>query len=117
MVLDAALRGTALPTLSLFSITSSDYVVLTYFPQSLTQTRLHFQNIVAGFTDEDEAAIVDWKEDLTPRGEVTKREKGKERVSDVGAGAGGGAVASVTGSGSGSASAKKKRKNDGRVVS
>lgn len=80
------------------------------YHQSLTQTRLHFQNIVAGFTRDDEAALIDWKEDLSPRGEVTKTEKGKERVSDVGVGVSGG------GSASAASSAKKKRKSDGRVA-
>ena len=35
--------------------------------QSLVQTRLHFQNVVAGFTPQDEEMLVDWKLDLTPR--------------------------------------------------
>ncbi|KAK3628476.1 hypothetical protein LTR56_003855 [Elasticomyces elasticus] len=51
--------------------------------ESLTQTRLHFQNIVAGFSAEDEASLVHWKEDYTPHppkpGETSR--KGKERVS------------------------------------
>ena len=55
--------------------------------QSLAQTRQHFENIVAGFTDEDEAALVDVKEDTTSRrakdGEQGKdsRKKGKKRLS------------------------------------
>jgi hypothetical protein len=52
------------------------------------QTRLHFQNIVAGFTDEDEASLVDWKTDTTPRlrpgDETRSSRKGKERVSSGG---------------------------------
>ncbi|KAK5681115.1 hypothetical protein LTS10_006876 [Elasticomyces elasticus] len=51
--------------------------------ESLTQTRLHFQNIVAGFSAEDEASLVYWKEDFTPHppkpGDTSR--KGKERVS------------------------------------
>lgn len=59
----------------------------------MTQTRLHFQNIVAGFTPEDEAALVDWKEDfapLPPKPGVDPRpsRKGKERVSSGGGGDG-----------------------------
>ena len=34
--------------------------------KSLPQTRLHFQNIVAGFTADDEKHFIDWREDLTP---------------------------------------------------
>lgn len=82
------------------------------YAQSLTQTRLHFQNIVAGFTDDDEAAQVDWREDLTPRGDAVKREKGKERESLGESRAGGGSAVA-----SGSGSARKKRRSDGRVVS
>lgn len=33
--------------------------------QTIQQTRLHFQNLVAGFTAEDEAATILWKEDFT----------------------------------------------------
>ncbi|KAK3713795.1 hypothetical protein LTR37_008281 [Vermiconidia calcicola] len=95
--------------------------------ESLNQTRLHFQNIVAGFTDEDEVGFVDWKTDNTPRtkpGEEAKGgRKGKERV-----GSGGGGADRVAGSstqkpgkdrekshsgGSASGSAKKKRNSDG----
>ncbi|KAK3721825.1 hypothetical protein LTR37_002991 [Vermiconidia calcicola] len=95
--------------------------------ESLTQTRLHFQNIVAGFTDEDEAAFVHWKTDNTPRtkpGEEAKSgRKGKERVS-LGGGGGDGVAGSSTqkpgkereksySAGSASGSVKKKRKSDG----
>lgn len=49
------------------------------------QTRLHFQNIVAGFTDEDEASLVDWKTDNSPRlrpgEEARSGRKDKERMS------------------------------------
>ncbi|KAL1589243.1 hypothetical protein WHR41_02006 [Cladosporium halotolerans] len=34
--------------------------------ESLAQTRLHFRSVLAGFSAEDEAALVDWKEDTTP---------------------------------------------------
>ena len=99
--------------------------------KSITQTRLHFQNIVAGFTPEDEARYVDWKEDFTSHppkpGEETKASrKGKERLS---AGGGDGvAGSSNTGSpgrvkatrekgsnaaGSGASQAKKKRRSGG----
>lgn len=56
----------------------------------MAQTRLHFQNIVAGFTEEDEAALIDWKTDNAPRptkdGEKENggRRKGKKRLSSGG---------------------------------
>ncbi|KAF2716239.1 hypothetical protein K431DRAFT_210587, partial [Polychaeton citri CBS 116435] len=64
--------------------------------ESLAQTRLHFQNIIAGFTAADEASMVDWKEDLSPlpskdgsSGDAgTSGRKGKQR-SSLGASAGG----------------------------
>ncbi|EMC94909.1 hypothetical protein BAUCODRAFT_34912 [Baudoinia panamericana UAMH 10762] len=53
--------------------------------ESLVQTRLHFQNLAAGFTPEDEATRVRWKEDFTPHppkpGEDGR--KGKSRVSST----------------------------------
>lgn len=53
---------------------------------------MHFQNIVAGFTDGDEARLIDWKEDFSPRSpkpgaadpELKGSRKGKERESLVG---------------------------------
>lgn len=60
-------------------------------PQSIAQTRLHLQNIVAGFSKDDEEALVDWKEDFRPHPTKTGEEqnpgrKGKERSSAAGAG-------------------------------
>ncbi|KAK5175355.1 uncharacterized protein LTR77_000494 [Saxophila tyrrhenica] len=98
--------------------------------ESLTQTRLHFQNIVAGFTDEDEAKMVDYKTDNTPRlkpGEEPRgSRKGKERMSSGGGGGGGDGVAGSSaqktdksrskndaGGGSTPGSASKKRKSGG----
>ncbi|KAK3111217.1 hypothetical protein LTR53_013746 [Teratosphaeriaceae sp. CCFEE 6253] len=66
--------------------------------ESLSQTRLHFQNQVAGFTAADEAALVDWKEDCAPHppkpGERPDprgkgKGKGKERVASGQQGAAG----------------------------
>lgn len=70
---------------------------------------------MAGFTADDEAALVDWVEDLTPRGEATKKGtgKGKERVSEIGVSGG---VATASAGGGSGGNAKKKRKSDGRVV-
>jgi hypothetical protein len=53
--------------------------------QSLVQTRLHFQNIIAGFDSEDEATFIDWHESLEPRlskagADPRSVRKGKERV-------------------------------------
>lgn len=99
MVFDAALRG-------LLFCPVCSHVHRSNSLQSLTQTRLHFQNIVAGFTSEDEAALVDWREDFTPRGDAAReKDKGKQRAGDVGV------AAATTGS------AKKKRRSDGRAVS
>lgn len=56
----------------------------------MAQTRQHFENIIAGFTDEDEAALVDWKEDTSPNPtkdvEQNKDglQKGKKRLSSGG---------------------------------
>ncbi|TKA74826.1 hypothetical protein B0A55_05935 [Friedmanniomyces simplex] len=63
------------------------YEVLSWYSfircESLTQTRLHFQNIVAGFSPEDEAALVQCKEDSTPHpprpGEGSRKGKERER--------------------------------------
>ncbi|KAK5119312.1 hypothetical protein LTR85_007668 [Meristemomyces frigidus] len=97
--------------------------------ESITQTRLHFQNIVAGFTSEDEAEFVDWKEDKSPHSpkpgeEVKASRKGKERAS-LGGGHGVAGPSSPRGSkgkaaeqgggsgGSSAAQTKKKRKSAG----
>ncbi|KAF2478999.1 hypothetical protein BDY17DRAFT_327807 [Neohortaea acidophila] len=86
--------------------------------ESLVQTRLHFQNVLAGLTDQDEAALVDWKEDKTPRpkpgdeGHHGSSRKGKERLS--GGVAGPAPKANKTREQSDSStggSAKKKRKS------
>lgn len=90
----------------------------------MTQTRLHFQNIVAGFTDEDEAKLTDYKLDNTPRlkpGEEPRgSRKGKERVSSGGGGGDGVARSSVQktdksrskgDSGDAAGSVSKKRKS------
>ncbi|KAK4555578.1 hypothetical protein LTR86_007331 [Recurvomyces mirabilis] len=65
--------------------------------ESLAQTRLHFQNIVAGFTDEDEASFVHWRVDHSPhpakQAALVASRKGKERVSAGFAGDGAGAGA------------------------
>ncbi|KAI7498270.1 hypothetical protein KC367_g5204 [Hortaea werneckii] len=97
--------------------------------ESLAQTRLHFRNLVAGFGPDDEAAHIDYTEDLTPL--PSKREeaagvkasrKGKERASLSGAGVngggGGGAGGSPARDGEGiatpsSAGKKKKRRSEG----
>ncbi|KAK4547879.1 hypothetical protein LTR36_010598 [Oleoguttula mirabilis] len=105
--------------------------------ESMTQTRLHFQNIVAGFTPEDEAGFVDWKEDFSPHPPKAGEEqqarasrKGKERASLGGGGEGGagpsspvggsngkGKARETVGNGAGSSGAaqttKKKRKSGG----
>ncbi|RMY27826.1 hypothetical protein D0865_15918 [Hortaea werneckii] len=101
--------------------------------ESLAQTRLHFRNLVAGFTPQDEAAHRDYTEDLSPlpssgkslgdggrsREEETTvggggkgSRKGKERAILPGAGGesparGGG------GSAPSSAGKKKKRRSEG----
>ncbi|KAK3057073.1 hypothetical protein LTR09_002111 [Extremus antarcticus] len=94
--------------------------------ESLTQTRLHFQNIVVGFTEEDEAKLVDYKTDNTPRlkpGEEPRgSRKGKERMSSGGGGGDGVAGSSVQKTdksrskgdgGDAAGSASKKRKSGG----
>ena len=56
----------------------------------MAQTRLHFQSIVAGFTEEDEAALIDWTTDNTSRPtkddekDKETRHKGKKRLSSGG---------------------------------
>ncbi|KAF7186809.1 hypothetical protein HII31_11769 [Pseudocercospora fuligena] len=57
--------------------------------ETITQTRMHFQCVVAGFTTEDEEKRIHWKEDFTPHpGHETKSSrKGKERASLGGAAA------------------------------
>ncbi|KAK3675082.1 hypothetical protein LTR78_005016 [Recurvomyces mirabilis] len=66
--------------------------------ESLTQTRLHFQNIIAGFTDEDEASFVHWRVDHSPhpakQAALVASRKGKERMSAGVAGDGAGSEAS-----------------------
>lgn len=102
---------------------------LTPEKQSLTQTRLHFQNIVAGFTAEDERAHVDWPEDRTPfpsktgdesrrvskgKGKEVVREGGLEGAGDVASGARDGNPRSKgRESFGGGSSAKKKRSSRG----
>lgn len=61
---------------------------LNFTVQSIAQTRLHFQRMVAGLEsdEDDEHASVKWKEDFTPHprkpGEEPKAgRKGKERAS------------------------------------
>ncbi|KAK5136044.1 hypothetical protein LTR08_004298 [Meristemomyces frigidus] len=64
--------------------------------ESIAQTRLHFQSLVAGFNSDDEASLVDWKEDCSPHPPKPGEEasgskggrKGKERASLPGAGNG-----------------------------
>ncbi|KAK1809891.1 hypothetical protein LTR12_015743 [Friedmanniomyces endolithicus] len=72
------------------------YELLSWYSFSLTQTRLHCQNIVAGFSPEDEAALVQCREDFTPHasrpGEASRKGKERERVSS-----GQGAVAGPSG--------------------
>ncbi|QIW96817.1 hypothetical protein AMS68_002335 [Peltaster fructicola] len=96
--------------------------------ETLQQTRLHFQNIVAGFSSEDEAALVDWPTDNSPlpardgdadrgsrRKSTNPADKGKESASVA---AQNGSVASPGGKGKEKAndatkwsdSSKKKRK-------
>ncbi|KAI6812562.1 hypothetical protein KC340_g16859 [Hortaea werneckii] len=103
--------------------------------ESLAQTRLHFRNLVAGFTPHDEAAHRDYTEDLSPlpsgkshygEGGGRSREeennggggkgsrKGKERASLPGAGGESPARGGVGGSApSSSAGKKKKRRSEG----
>ena len=84
--------------------------------ESLTQTRIHFQNVVAGFTAEDEAQFVDWREDRTPHGCKTDaaKSKGKERVSFAADAGGGDGVASNSAGAAGSVQkAKDKGTPDG----
>lgn len=51
--------------------------------QSLAQTRLHFRSVLAGFSAEDEAALVDWKEDMTP---IAHAQSERRKGSSAGAG-------------------------------
>ncbi|KAK3111098.1 hypothetical protein LTR53_013996 [Teratosphaeriaceae sp. CCFEE 6253] len=92
--------------------------------ESLSQTRLHFQNQVAGFTAADEAALVDWKEDCTPhppkpgeRPEPRGKGKGKERVASgqQGAAAAGPSAGrgELTGPGGSSPAGKGKARDKG----
>jgi hypothetical protein len=99
--------------------------------QSLTQTRLHFLSLLAGFTPADEAAQVDWKTDTSPHaldgalpvsiytgleplgGEGRRKSssaggKGKERASVGGSGRASPRT-SLGGEGSGSGRRKKRR--------
>ncbi|KAI6859015.1 hypothetical protein KC323_g6778 [Hortaea werneckii] len=98
--------------------------------ESLAQTRLHFRNLVAGFTPTDEAAHTDYTEDLSPlpsaaksygdggsreevAGGMKASRKGKERASLPGGGADGGGVGGespVRGGSSAPSSAGKKKK-------
>ncbi|KXT11524.1 hypothetical protein AC579_6580 [Pseudocercospora musae] len=60
------------------------------FPsQTITQTRMHFQGVVAGFTTEDEKKRIHWKEDFTPHSghETKSSRKGKEGASFSGSAA------------------------------
>ncbi|KAI7168266.1 hypothetical protein KC352_g25409 [Hortaea werneckii] len=100
--------------------------------ESLAQTRLHFRNLVAGFTPTDEAAHIDYTEDLAPlpsagrsHGDGSREEvagatkasrKGKERASLSGGADGGvGGESPARGGSSAPASAgkKKKRRSEG----
>ncbi|KAI7342056.1 hypothetical protein KC354_g16655 [Hortaea werneckii] len=95
--------------------------------ESLAQTRLHFRNLVAGFGPDDEAAHIDYTEDLAPFLPSSKREeavglkasrKGKERASLSGVdGGGGGPGGSPARDGEGiatpSSAGKKKRRSEG----
>lgn len=88
--------------------------------QSMVQTRLYFQNIVAGFTEQDEQALVYWKEDFTPHAlKPGEDAKGSRKERDAGgaeqgrsAGKGKGREKSNS-NGSASGSAKKKRRSSG----
>ena len=94
-------------------------------PQSLTQTRLYFQNVIAGFTADDEVALVDWKTDDTPHptpaGEdaLESNRKGKVRVSSSGGGRDGvsgsskGREKSDSGASAGGGAKKKRRSGEG----
>nr|POE96444.1 hypothetical protein CFP56_56494 [Quercus suber] len=75
--------------------------------ESLAQTRIHFQNIVAGYTPEDERALVDYEEDKTPRKSKDVNRKG-HRTSE-----GGASDAGVGPSGSRTIAHGKKRKSGG----
>lgn len=71
-----------LPLLSLKCVSCS----LTPFLQTITQTRLHYQRVVAGFDNDIEGEDIKWKEDFTrhPRSaeeESRSSRKGKERAS------------------------------------
>ncbi|KAK1078552.1 hypothetical protein LTR33_007139 [Friedmanniomyces endolithicus] len=83
-------------------------------------TRLHCQNIVAGFSPEDEAALVQCREDFTPHpprpGEASRKGKERERVSSgqgAAAGPSGTRAADATGGNEASASTAKARESTG----
>jgi hypothetical protein len=109
------------------------HTLLTLSPsQSLAQTRLHFLSLLAGFTNEDESARIDWKTDTTPhapdnvlptsiytgeeplggegRRKTSSGGKGKERASLSGASGRASPRTSLGGEGSGR---KKKRRSEG----
>ncbi|KAK1811412.1 hypothetical protein LTR12_014221 [Friedmanniomyces endolithicus] len=88
--------------------------------ESLTQTRLHCQNIVAGFSPEDEAALVQCREDFTPHpprpDEASRKGKERERVSSgqgAVAGPSGTRATDATGGNEASASTAKARESTG----
>ncbi|RMY97454.1 hypothetical protein D0860_08644 [Hortaea werneckii] len=105
--------------------------------ESLAQTRLHFRNLVAGFTPTDEAAHIDYTEDLAPlpsagtihggadgsreevAGAMKASRKGKERASLPGGGGADGGDVGGEGPARGGSSApssagkKKKRRSEG----
>lgn len=86
--------------------------------QSMLQTRLHFQNVVAGFTDQDEAAQIQWPEDVTPRPGEEPKSNRKEREAVVAgpsasSSKGKGREKSQSGSGAGGSAKKKRRSGAG----
>lgn len=73
----------------------------------MTQTRMYFQCIVAGFTAEDDEARILWKEDFTPHPgyEGRSSRKGKERAGT------GNAAADARAKGAGSRGRDKAKEN------
>ncbi|SMR42447.1 unnamed protein product [Zymoseptoria tritici ST99CH_1A5] len=81
--------------------------------ETIAQTRVHFQNKIAGFSAEDEANRLKWKEDFTRRAgnESKPSRKGKERMSSGGAPADGKASKAKTAVGASPGSSRKAREH------
>ncbi|KAK5116383.1 hypothetical protein LTR62_007930 [Meristemomyces frigidus] len=102
------------------------YEMLSWFSfarcESITQTRLHFQNLLAGFTDQDESLQIDWRTDTSPfpakktTQVATSSRKGKERVSLADGAVGGGEEYGGVGAGGADCAGSGERPRS-RVVS